>query len=329
MKCPYCFKSSSIRYNLRKGSRLVNYCMYCKSEIPLQYYESEDTEYTRIATLGYSGHGKTSWAVSLLYVLKAMNAHWDGFFIETLDDNSHDALYNDVSDLEQGKPLAPTPAIFPHPVFFRLNNIPVFSQRFVGLFDTGGRLFENLDLMTKKGRFYTQASAVFFFISLAEDDMLDIWNMKIMKLLDRYINVVYSRYGLKTAKKQSIAFVFTKPSLLQNMKDKFRLTPDIESILQSGTIENFAELNGRFLERIKLNSDKIEEWLRKNDCNSFINHAKSNFKNVAFFITSALGQLPADDKVVKKFSLKDPKCVLDPLLWALSISGNGKIMSIG
>jgi hypothetical protein len=320
MKCPYCFKINRFRVQKKKGSRIVYYCSICRSEVPKIFIELPEIPHTKIGMIGYSGHGKTIYNLSMLYLLKALPEYWGKFYLETLDDNSHSALNYDVQTLEQGKVFKSTKAVYPRPLFLKLNDLPYFNTQFISLFDTGGRLFENLDLMTSKGRYFSKVDVVFFFISLAEKDMLDNWNMKIMKLLDRYVNVVYSRYGVKTKKKQSIAFIFTKSDKLMDLNGDVNLTDELKSYFSNGTIERYHHIDAEKIEEIKNNSNVIESWLRSSNCNGFINLAKNHFKNISFTMVSAIGSTSAKGALEKKLELQDPKCVLDPLLWAMNVS---------
>jgi hypothetical protein len=320
MKCPYCFKVTYVSTQRKKGSRLVNYCNYCKSEVPRDYIESPDLLTTKIGMVGYSGHGKTTYTTSLLFLLNSIHAYWSDFYFEMLDDYSNNAMYNMVNELEQGNLPPSSPAIFPRPTFIRLNNLPYFNTQFASMFDTGGQLFDNLELMTRKGRYLTQANVIFFFISLTEEDMKDNWNLKIMKLLDRYINVVYSRYGTKTSVKQNIMFIFTKSDELLKLNGQEKLSEDIVDYFKNGVVEQYAQINENSFERIKQNSDDIEAWLRSNNCNSFINYAKDHFKKVSFVLTSALGNTLVNNNFDKKLSTDDPRCIFDPLIWAMHIS---------
>jgi len=320
MKCPYCFRINRFRIQKKKGSRIVYYCSLCKSEIPKVFLESPETPFTKIGMIGYSGHGKTVYNISMLYLLNSLHAYWNNFFFETLDDTSHIAMHSAVPDLKEGRMFMRTNAIFPRPTFLRLNNTPLLNTQFVSLFDTGGRLFDNLDMMTRKGRYLAHANVIFFFISLTEEDMLDNWNIKIMKLLDRYINVVYSRYGVKTKKKQNIAFILTKSDELIKLNGEYKLPENVIINYENGTIEKYRHFEKSTLENMKNSSDAIESWLRSNNCNSFINFAKNHFKNISFVMTSSIGSTPENGKLKEELNIQNPKCVLDPLLWAMHIS---------
>ncbi len=292
---------------------MIYYCSYCKSEVPRVYLESDAIPATKIGMIGYSGHGKTTYKTALLYLLKSIHPYWNDFFFETLDDDSHKAMYYDVDEFEKGKFPAATRAVFPRPAFILLNHTPFFNSRYISLFDTGGQLFENLELMTRKGRYFTQVNVIFFFISLNENEIKENWNLKIMKLLDRYIHVVYSRYGTKTAKYQDIAFILTKSDQLLNLEGEQKLPDQLTDYYTQGTIEKYRQINTGLFEAIIQNSKGIEAWLRANNCNSFINYARNHFRNISFMLTSA-----ANDSIAgNRFAPDGPKCILDPLLWAM------------
>ena len=320
MKCPYCYKLNRFKVQKKKGSRIVYYCVFCKSEVPKVFIESPETPLTKIGMIGYPGHGKTIFKLSLLYQLRALPNYWDSFYFETLDDTTHREMYYEVPELEHGRMFMRTKAIYPLPTFIRLNSIPYFNTQFVSLFDTGGRLFENLDVMTRRGRYLAHCDVIFFFISLTEKDLIGNWNMKIMKLLDRYLNVIYSRYGVNTKKKQSIIFILTKADELLKLNGEINLSNELKQNLANGAIEHYRHFDENKLNEIENNSAEVENWLRSNNCNSFINLANSHFKNISFAITSAIGNSPINGKLEKELSLKDPRCVLDPLLWAMHVS---------
>ena len=267
--------------------------------------------------VGYTGHGKTVYITSLFYQLQALDAFWDNYYFETLDDFTHDIMFEKVLELKKGNLFSGTPINFPEPAFIRFNNMPTLGTQIVSMYDIGGGVFDNLDLMTQKGRYLAHSDTIFFIMSLIEEDIYYDWNMRTMKLLDRYIHVVYSRFGANLSKKQNIVFVFTKSDELAKDEGERSLSYEAADYFRNGTIEQFHNFDEYSFDQIRHNSDNIETWLRSNDCNGFINLAKNHFRSVNFVLTSALGDAPIKNKLVKELSPLDPKCVLDPFLWAL------------
>lgn len=320
MKCPYCFRLSRFRIKRKKGSRIVYYCSYCKSEVPRLYLESPVINSLKIGTLGYPGHGKTVYKTALLYILQSMHDYWKSFTFETMDDESHKAMFYDTLELQKLRFPSPTRAVFPRPAFLQLNQFPFFGDISLRIFDTGGQLFDNLELMTRKGRFFTHANVIFFLISLSEEKMKDNWNLKIMKLLDRYTHVVYSRYGSKTAKKQDIAFILSKSDRLIKSGIEIKLPDKIEEYLNQGSLEKYKQINNQTLEEIKQNSFAIEAWLRENNCNSFINYARNHFRHMGFMTTTVCPDSTQESNPIQILGPNIPKCILDPLIWALSMN---------
>ena len=316
MKCPYCFKTLKVKVQT-KGSRHLYYCSHCESEIHRAYVDYPDTPFTRIGMVGYTGHGKTVYITSLFYQLQALDNYWDGYYFETLDDFTHDIMYDKVLRLKKGELFSGTPINFPEPAFIRFNHMPVFNTQIVSMYDIGGGVFDNIDLMTQKGKYLAHSDTVFFIMSLIEEDISDDWNIKTMQLLDRYIQVVYSRYGANLSKKQNIVFVFTKSDELLKVKGKRELDLEIVDYFKNGTLDQFHYFDKYSINQIEYNSNNIERWLRNNNCNGFINLAKNYFRKVRFVLTSALGNAPVENKLIKELSPLDPKCVLDPFLWAL------------
>jgi GTP-binding protein EngB required for normal cell division len=302
----------------KKGSRKVYYCSLCQSEIPRIYFESPDLSYTKIGLLGYSGHGKSTFVTALMSTLNQLTNSWKNLTIETLDDDSHHSLNYKTTELIKGNMPLPSPAVYPRPTFFKLSGFPDSDLRFISIFDTGGKLFENLELMTKKGRFYSHTDVIYFVISLVEEEMKDIWNMKIMKLLDRYINVVYSRYGTKTAKKQDIIFILTKADQLLKLENGKKMDQEISSKLMKSPIDNYIQSPSDIKNQINENSERIEYWLRSNNCNSFINFAKDHFRNVSFSLVSIYGSTDSEENKIKLLTPDKHWAVLDPFIWTLA-----------
>ena len=171
--------------------------------------------------------------------------------------------------------------------------------------------------MTQKGKYLAHSDTIFFIMSLIEADIVNNWNHRTMQLLDRYIHVVYSRYGADLSKKQNIVFIFTKSDTLAKDEGERKLSTEVSDYFNNGTLERFNYLDSYTFSQIKYNSDNIENWLRANKCNGFINLAKNHFRSVSFVLVSSLGNAPVDNKLAKGISPLDPKCVLDPFLWAL------------
>jgi len=316
MNCPYCFKDLKIKVQER-GATKQYYCRQCESEIHRAYIDYSNTPFTRIGMVGFTGHGKTVYITSLFYQLQALDAYWSGYYFETLDDFTHDIMFEKVLELKKGRLFSGTPINFPEPAFIRFSNIPHFGSQIVSMYDIGGGVFDNLDLMTQKGRYLAHSDTVFFIMSLLEDDIENDWNLKTMKLLDRYIQVVYSRFGANLSKKQNIVFVFTKSDALAKLEGERKLSPELADYFNNGSLERFHHLDTYSFHQIKYNSDNIENWLRTNKCNGFINLAKNHFRTVNFVLVSSLGDAPVDNKLANGVSPTDPKCVLDPFLWAL------------
>jgi hypothetical protein len=316
MNCPYCFKKLKIKVQENESTRQY-YCKQCDSEIHRAYVEFSNTPFTRIGMVGYTGHGKTVYITSLFYQLQALDAYWNNYYFETLDDFTHDIMFEKVLELKKGRLFSGTPINFPEPAFIRFNNMPFFDSQIVSMYDIGGGVFDNIDLMTQKGKYLAHSDTIFFIMSLIEDDIASDWNLKTMQLLDRYIHVVYSRFGADLSKKQNIVFVFTKSDALAKDSGKKQLSPDVSSYFNNGTIDRFHSLDSYSFYQIKNNSDNIENWLRENNCNGFINLAKNHFRTVGFVLVSALGDAPIDNQLANGISPLDPKCVLDPFLWAL------------
>jgi len=323
MNCPYCFRTFKMKKRV-KGSRHVYYCMSCESEIHRAYVEFPKIPLTRIGLVGYTGHGKTVYITSLFYMFQALDNLWKDYYFETFDDFTHEIMFEKVPILKSGKLFSGTPINFPEPAFIRLNNMPYFDDQIISLYDIGGGVFDDLDLMTQKGKYLAHSDTIFFIISLLETDVIDDWNLKIMKLLDRYIHVVYSRFGLELSQKQNLVFVFSKADQLVHLNEERALPKNLIDNLNDGHINQLTYLSQFSIENIVNTSDNIKNWLRGNNCNGFINLAENHFKNVNFVLASALGNAPVNNELKAKLTVNDPKNVFDPLLIALNLDNKAQ-----
>jgi hypothetical protein len=301
-------------------NRQIYYCPICKSELHRAYFEFPDIPKTSIGFVGFSGHGKTVYISSLFYLLQAIDSMWENYYFETLDDFTHDIMYKKVPLLKQGKLFSGTPINFPEPAFIRLNNMPYFDNQIVSMYDIGGGVFDDLELMTEKGKYLAHSDTIFFIVSLTEEDVVSDWNLKVMALLDRYLHVVYSRFGIKLSKQQNLVFVFSKSDQLIANKEQFGISEELVNIYKTGTYDFYTDISKFSVEQIKYNSEVTETWLRSRNCNGFINLAKNNFKKILFTMVSALGEAPVNNELAKKLIPTDPKGILAPFFWSLTAS---------
>ena len=171
MKCPYCVRKLRLKVQ-GQGSRHLYYCSKCETEIHRAYVDFPNTPFSRIGMVGYTGHGKTVYITSLFYQLQALDSFWDSYYFETLDDFTHDIMFEKVLELKKGRLFSGTPINFPEPAFIRFNSLPFFKTQIVSMYDIGGGVFDNLDLMTQKGKYLAHSDTIFFIMSLVEDDII-------------------------------------------------------------------------------------------------------------------------------------------------------------
>ena len=130
------------------------------------------------------------------------------------------------------------------------------------------------------------------------------------------------KVGIKTAKKQRIAFILTKYDEILKLNGEINLSDEIIAYINNGTVEKFNQFDINNLDEITHNSENIEAWLRSKNCNSFINLAKNHFKEVLFAFTSSVINPNPENRGNNNLSLQGAKCILEPLIWAMHASQN-------
>jgi hypothetical protein len=127
------------------------------------------------------------------------------------------------------------------------------------------------------------------------------------------------RINLK--ERQNLIVVFTKADLLIHANDSKRLTDNLARYLTSGDYTDYLDIkDGRVSKMLEISSRDIQQWLIKKDCAGFVKIAEDKFKSVSYTIVSATGAAPMGNQLATTLDPKDPKRVLDPILWALKKS---------
>lgn len=315
MKCPYCLSQSQPSLEKREF-RTVYVCSNrsCGAEIHRDYVEQINIQRGFIGLVGFSGHGKTSYLTILFYLLRQFTRSntWNDFYFQTLDENTHDIIYNVVNILEKKSELPEsTPQNFPLPSLIYFKNIYLFGDYFISFYDTAGAVYEDINRITNMGRFVAGSDVVFFIISI-NDCGTDFIN-EMERLLDIYVNAVYNHLRINLKESQHLIIVLTKGDMIQ------KLPRNIIQFLQEGSI-NWYKINDKTesnLQSLKDQSDQIKDWLEKMGGRGFIKRANDKFKSVEFTLVSSTGAAPTGIKLSARLRPEDPKRVLDPFLWAL------------
>lgn len=309
MKCPYCVNNITPQLK-QKDNRSIYECTSCKREIHRDIVEDVKAPQTSIGLIGYTGHGKTVYITSLFYVMKFFQSSWPGYHYLCLDNEANTMVYERVRHFEENAELPPgTPINFPHPHLISYNKLPCFGDVRLTYYDVGGQVYENPASISDQGRFVAHADTIFFLLSITEFGSL--WTSEIQKRLDIYVNAVKNSMRVDTKQNQNLVVVLTKADLL------FTRLPDaLQKYVSSGDYTRYHNLKETF-KNMKISSKQIRQWLMDEQAGGFINLAESSFKRVEYCVVSSTGSDPVKGRLVSKLNPKDPKRMLDPLLWAL------------
>lgn len=309
MKCPYCVNNITPQLK-QKENRSIYECTSCKREIHRDIVEDIKTPQTSIGLIGYTGHGKTVYITSLFYVLKFFQSNWSGYHYLCLDNEANTMVYERVRHFEENAELPPgTPINFPHPHLISYSNLPYFGDVRLTYYDVGGQVYENPASISDQGRFVAHADTIFFLLSITEFGPL--WTSEIQKRLDIYVNAVKNSMRVETKQNQNLVVVLTKSDLI--LPD---LPETLQKFLTDGDYTQYHDLRAA-LAGMKTASKQIRQWLMEKQAGGFINLAESNFRRVEYCVVSATGSAPVQGRLASKLNPKDPRRMLDPLLWAL------------
>ncbi len=317
MKCPYCLSELNHYKVLNTQSNTQNFqCDECDNEISaIVLHDLKSNPCFTLGMVGFSNHGKTVYITSLFYMLKIfMNDElWPGLNMLALDQKSINMVSKRIDALLQGQLPDATPENFPEPCLIRFSNLPVAETVSTYIYDIGGEVYSDLDVIQEKAELIAKSDTLLFMISIKE---LERWQEDIYPILNTYIVYAGNKLGIGThqlSRRQNLIVVFTKADeIIQD------LPSDIKQSLLEGTYAKYKNIDYALLEKLRSNSKIIEDWLINKKAAGFVNLARSSFKSVHYTMVSSLGQKPQkDNRLAGSIQPTDPKNVLDPFVMAL------------
>ncbi len=313
MICPNCLSRDSINFEHEKN---LHRCTSCKEEVPKYYIKlmNEAVKELILGAVGYTGHGKTVYMAVLFKMLKRVTAVWNRGYYNAVNRESLKKIYADISELERGHLPEATPKVFPKPVIMEMAQIPRYDRKCLILYDTSGEVFKDPEDISEHGKFVLKSPVALFLVSLPNliQKYEDRWPEQLDHLLNAYILGATAMNTDLT--KQSLVVAFSKGDELVPYLDQ-----DIVEYLQTGDIDRYGQDTEDYLHDMEEISERLEEWLRKKNCISFLGCAEDKFKVAKFCIFSSLGAAAQGNNLASRLEDQDPKRVLDPLLWALEL----------
>lgn len=297
--CPYCLTEQK-KFESR-GKPLKYNCSECKSIIPRSYAEMVEIPRASVGLVGFSGHGKTVYLTSLFSTLSKLSRYWNGYYYRSLDDYTHNLLYEKVPAFDSGELPDSTPANFPHPAIIQYNKIPTYKNSFINFYDTAGETYNDVEGIQRNGRFVANSNVIFFIISIEDCEFEDL-DDGMCKLLDTYITAVYENLSIDLKTKQEIVVVFTKADLIMD-----KLPEQLKEWLLQGEVDNYGINVDETVLNVNYHSGLIAAWLSGElKCDRFMNMLNDNFIDVKYTIVSSTG-LGGDES-----EIPNPLRVVDP-----------------
>ncbi len=258
IKCPYCLKETTASLEV-KGNNTLYLCGDCKATIHRDYIEKNAYK-NRIGLVGFTGHGKTVYLTALFYLLKYLGrvGIWGDFTWQTLDNNTHEIMFNHVKKFEMESKLPDsTPENFPHPALIKFEDIPLFSRQFLSFYDTAGRVFKETDKITDMGRFVAYSDVVFFIISIKDCGNSVADSME--EFLNIYLDAVHNRLRVALKESQHLIIVLTKA-------DDIQLPQNLSDFLNSGSYRWYTK---RIKKHVKKNKGLAKEREKQQKLHKF------------------------------------------------------------
>lgn len=330
MICPYCTEE------VPANSLQHDSCTVMNKPFPKFYIDfhgnQEAAKPIILSVVGFSGHGKTVFLCALFdYLDNQLTYTWPGFYSQALDLESLKML-NEMRKM-LGKGILPNATMpsNPRPVIFRLAHMPLIEDTTVLLYDPSGEAFVTEDRICEVAPSVMRSDCVLFLIDLTSlgDAIAD----KMAELLDTY--VLGMRLMGSKKKSQHMIVVYTKSDELKDSVPEFMRylakEPRLLEYLSEQCPSTLANPNDH-LSRLDYVSDVLEDFTKSElHAMKFAHVAKSWFSSVSYTAVSSLGAAPrfgekdghSEMRLICKIS---PRCVADPLLYALAKSAKFKDM---
>ncbi len=312
MKCPYCLSEFNYYKVLKTQLNTQNFkCDKCDNVIsPIMLHELKSNPYFTLGMVGFSNHEETVYLTSLFYLLEEVCMYhnfWSGFTFLPLDRSSF-VVFKRVQALLKGQLPDATPEHFPKPYLIKFSNLPVAETVFTCIYDIGGEVYSDLDVIQEKAELIAKSDTLFFVISINDSEK---WHDDIYSMLYRYIAYLRDKLG-SYPMHQNLIFVFTKPDEIFE-----RLPQDIQQSLMEGSYLKYKHLDYSLLEKLQRESEAIENWLMSENAAEFVSLAKASFNIVHFTMVSPFSLTSNQNRLANLIQPDDPKNILDPFLIAL------------
>lgn len=282
-----------------------------------------------LVTIGFSQHGKTTYLAALTLMLEELSKVWENVYYVPLDQPTTEKIREMRKEAAVGKLPRPTqmqdqPRLqdLPRPLLLDICDMPRFGSRCLVMHDVAGEVYVSLDKVKEYVPAIKQANTIWFLVSLP--DLRDDKDGKtITELFNAYRSGMESlRIDLRG---RNLIVVYTKGDELERPADvdEYLMGDPLKGLRCKGMDPSgFQNLSlDDYLEKMDSISKRLETFTRQEvpGGTTFISMVKAKGMNLAFCITSALGESP--QKGTKELMNPDGfrYRVLDPFFWALTL----------
>jgi hypothetical protein len=296
--------------------------------LPPLYLEGEPVprQVVPIQVFGLSEHGKTVYLSALTMTLRRMNCVWrDAICMPATAVSQRKVLeINEYLRTGQLPPL--TPLGKSECFILMLRNMVPWGRKALVIRDCSGEAFGEMDVKVDEASYFLVAPTTFMFFSLSDSNLIP--GFTIDMLMNNYLNTLVSKGVRFDQGKRKIILILTKPDklkmnhVLPEALWKYVECDPIWPLLDEGVLQQplTAENMEEYLGIMRKASVAIEDWVGATSAGAtLISLAREYHVELSFSIVWGTGWddgLGSAQNVVWR-----PARVLDPLFWALEMSG--------
>lgn len=321
--CPFCLKPHDFDASLD--------CPTTEYRVPVDYVsEYRSAPPLWLVTVGFSGHGKTTYLAALTLMLENMDRVWERMFSSQMDNHTMQRVREIRLEAMQGDLQAPTDVDTPRPLLFNVQNLPGGSSRSLVMYDVAGQIFEDLDEVHKYVAALKQVTTTWFLISPRDLRAADN---------DKTIPELFTAYrsGMRNLRidlnQRNLIVIYTKADIADFPRDiqDYLINDPLRSLTQQdGSYEQIDFALDEYVWEMRQMSERLKIYTKEKvqGGRAFISMVESSGMNLVFCTTSALGDSPDPTQGIMLENAPRYR-VLDPFLWATTLDKPVKPRSIG
>lgn len=271
-----------------------------------------------LVTVGFPGHGKTTYLAALTLTLEHISNLWPKSYCRSLDQYTMEARRGWMRAARLGEQQGATARSTLRPLLINVADLPERGNRCLVMYDVAGEVYDRLDDLEAHVAAIRHVSTTWFFVSL---DDLDRQDHTLSELFTVYLAGLENLHA--DLEGRNLIVVYTKGDRLH--------APAIRKYLQDDPLQALtlpdggASLGRGGLAGYYAEMDAMSALLREHTLRhvpggkAFINMVEGHRMRLAFSVTSALGGDPDPSTSLREDARRFR--ILDPFLWAVRLEG--------